>query len=328
MALAMAQNTLKQKAREFAKTYDVPYLTALKAVDEPLHELREVVRSASRRHMTANFRLTTERSAFEGIPCDVRDEHWLRRAQERGSTLRVEDAPLDYKRFIVEKGWDDFGGWNAADRNLVIELGRRATLLDSVGVQDIWAYRELYRAGILGADAEALEPRRCYFTGSLDVNEWLDKLGLQLGICAVAVKPFMELDINNGWKLIPVTESQLDRLFLGEPVDVNSIRWPLSAEEPGEKQRRIVATAKSLLPDYAGRGTQLQVFFTEENWTDANRAMEVIEEFGLESSEFKLNVFPAKNVSYDVGTSSALKIVDEHGDSVASWVPGAFMTFV
>lgn len=197
----MVQNTLKQKAREFAKAHGVPYLTALKAVDEPLHELRDLMRysfTAPLAMTGPHFRLI----GSEGIYSSVYRELPPPSGYYRDGSPR--DVPT-----LDELGFSYF----SKTRDIFKEIGRRMELIDSAGAQDIWGYRELYRAGILADDAPELEVFLHYSHRELfEERRGLYRQGAELGLFVVILAPLNEL---MDPKHFPVTQDQLKGLFTG-----------------------------------------------------------------------------------------------------------------
>lgn len=200
----MAQTNLKRSARSFmAEHAGVPYLTALKAVDEPLHELRELSRMPDR-ELTAihpHFRLVGSKSIYApAFP-----------------ELRSPDSDQDYGGLIESRGLTHFGSTG----DFLKEMGRRVSLLEEARVEDIWAYRELQRSGAISTGQ--LEPFLHHFGSKLPWGfEALLVEGHRLGIFGVSVASFLKFQEQVSF--IPLTESQLSALCSGS--SLGELRLP------------------------------------------------------------------------------------------------------
>ena len=196
----MVQNTLKKKARIFATEYGVPYLTALKAVDEPLHEMRDLVLDPIRIYSEKNshFRLIGNKGIYSSA-----------------FDLPNSEYPLSYSysKFLKDSGFPRF----ESSVKLLQEMGRRYEAFEAVSARDIWHYRELVRAGIAVEKDIPIDIKLHY----IGVGFGLDSENFrfhcaQLGIFAVSVAKFVDLLIPSS--MIAVTPQQLENLIGGVPV--------------------------------------------------------------------------------------------------------------
>lgn len=203
----MAQNTLKQKAREFAKTHGVPYLTALKAVNEPFRGLRDLIYSVSRNSdsLQQQFRLIGDRGRFSpAYPTPDLPEYM---------TFGEYAGTRDHLRNVISTE----GLPQLSQAEFFIELGKRTDRIQRSEADDIWRYRELHRAGLVDQDEPQLEPIfHHYFTGVAATWEPLMFSGSKLGMFGVNMSGYTQ--IRDAYYLIPVTVDQLTALRLGEPL--------------------------------------------------------------------------------------------------------------
>jgi hypothetical protein len=226
---------LKRAARSFMEKHAVGYSTALRAVDEPLHELRDIGRSYYGAH---SFRIVPRQGSYgSGFP------------------------GVDSYDLTKNLGLSSFENPIACLKEIV----RREGLLEASGTENIWAYRELWRAGLLGADAEALEPFFHHY------DEWLNGpyrslqhiLGSISGIYPVNTTEFMGIR-DESEKFIPVTQDQLQALGSGEPVGaIERFTQIVGAELEGwadwEDRFSILATSRA--KDIYGHQSLLSVLF-------------------------------------------------------------------
>lgn len=272
----MVHNTLKQAARKFSKTYEVPYLTALKAVDEPLHELRDLTAPYEAWTVcptSVGFRLIgnkgphsthfTESTRDEviaklqqaGIPSrlpedeDMR-EHYLRQDAKTASDLAVLTDPA---RHLFEESDD-----------LTLELADRLRLIREASVTNFWEYRALHRAGLL--PGRQLEPLTHYFKAVLpmDYGKLLTD-GSKLGVYAVHIWSYLDLRASASGcsEFLPVKLSQLDDLLSGSPAGKLEVRSFDSSPEQNE-EKHWESTYELVLQSYAGaaeRENKLTIFF-------------------------------------------------------------------
>lgn len=206
----MAQNNkLKRRAQAFMADHEgVTYLNALKAVDEPLHQLRDLLNNKTR--YTNFFRLVAE----------------------QGSYRPVTTADGDSDRDLIAKlGLSEYlSMWKFID-----DVADRRKLLKTHGLRDIWEYRALKRSGVLGSedDAPAMEPIFHHYAYNLS-DPFAPMFGTEhLGIFPVNVSSMTEIrEIED---FIPVTLEQLHTLATGEgslgkiaptPYDEADIRDP------------------------------------------------------------------------------------------------------
>ena len=191
----MAQNNkLKRRAQAFMADHEgVTYLNALKAVDEPLHELRDLVFGVESEYSyggARGFRIVPRQGSYGYAFGDL-------------SPHKALDA-LGLTRF-------------AYPMKFLEELVDRKRLLQNAGVSHIWGYRELYRAGLLDSGAIALEPFFHHFDSMIGesygpLNSFESHL---VGIYSVNVANF--LGIFDHGNSIPATKLQLEQLLAGKP---------------------------------------------------------------------------------------------------------------
>lgn len=199
----MTQNTLKQKARLFAQKHGLPYATALRAVDEPLHQLREASLLNSEVNGVNHFRLTGLDSAYSSA-YDV--------------PLRSLERVPSYVYHIGQMGLSEYEGSMA----MVSDMSRRFGLLDSVKAKNIWEYRELQRSGVFG-ELEPMEPFFHHFGTRIHSSyEIIYDQGAKLGVFGVSIAPYYQ--ISDEIELIPLTLSQFEALRAGR--DAGKIDFP------------------------------------------------------------------------------------------------------
>ena len=192
LAYPMAQNNkLKRRAQAFMADHEgVTYLNALKAVDEPLHELRDLVGYPRVQEFgfTNFFRLVVEQGSYRSVA--------------------VESGATDFE--LIEKlGLFEYRGmWKFID-----EAARRRELLKTNEVGDIWEYRELQRSGLLDSDAESMDPVFHHYDKHLRAP-FAPMFGMgNIGFFPVNVSSLLEIDDTE--RFIPVTLDQLRALETG-----------------------------------------------------------------------------------------------------------------
>jgi len=196
--MATANKALKKRAKDFAETHGLSYLSALKAVDEPLHELRTFSAFPAQRYtaLYPHFRLIGEESIYSSAYPE----------------LSYDFGNPAYLSTIKAAGLSHFDG----TRDLLREIGRRLQLLEDAGAENIWEYRVLQRGGLLGADAPALEPFLHHYGARIGAG--MDTIFLEgdrLGIFGVSIA--RHTDIQDRFTLLPITEDQLSALIEGRP---------------------------------------------------------------------------------------------------------------
>ena len=325
----MAQNNkLKRQAQAFAQKHSVPYLTALKAVDEPLHELRDLTSPSAM--AVPQLRLTGEKSIYQPIqsdrlfdeelswfnayqtrqemqdrigarlglksPREIRaSEQWKTFVEEWGSEVVSPPSPRKYQDLIRDNGWDHFDA-SANNFGVFEELGRRSAVLRSAAVDTVWEYRELQRAGLLPANSDSLEILPFYHDGGSSF-EILKGDGADLGLICVAVKNYAVI---NAERYIPVSESQLASLLEGRVSGIVDFWRPV-------KERRsydvgFIAEAK---PSAYAPNVSMLVFFTEGTVANAEQAQRKIYELGIDQIEFRFSSFPGLEIDcYESGTGT------------------------
>lgn len=185
---------LKRAARSFMEKHEgVPYLTALKAVDEPLHELRDLVSMPRVRdfNFTTLFRLVTAQGNYAKVYADV----------DRYGFRIIEKLDLSRYRHYT---------------NFFEAVTERRKLLEAHDAYDLWEYRSLQRAGLLGSDAPDLEPFFHHYDWNLGSSFGTMRSTYRYGIFAVKIGPLIFPDDDDSY--IPVTPNQLEALQSGSPV--------------------------------------------------------------------------------------------------------------
>lgn len=201
IGLAMVQNTLKRRARAFAATHSVPYLTALHAVDEPLHELRDLFRLPE--NSERGFHIVSREGSYGPAYSALESQN------------RVEELE------------------QISLRGYILESSRRLWFIAESGAGDIWGYRELYRAGLLPEGHPAMEPIFHHYEVGIGTDLGsMFKLGRELGFYPVNFSGFAE--IRDKVNLRPVTEAQLAALKGGAPAGPIEKRLFISKKEDGE----------------------------------------------------------------------------------------------
>ena len=213
---------LKRAARSFMEKHEgVPYLTALKAVDEPLHELRDLVVNKGVR--AAHFRLIGEQSAYSSA------------FPEWG--MIPPRSPIDPDGLYYGQLPETLGLSHFEDsRDFLRESGRRVELFERAGegVYSIWDYRELWRAGLLWDGAPEIEPFFHHFGFSPDQSGRLMRYeGPSLGLFSVAVAAYIDLVDMDSY--FPVTIAELENLESGVAVGSVDQRYPYNPYDPEAK---------------------------------------------------------------------------------------------
>lgn len=302
----MTQNTLKQKARFFAQKYSLPYATALRAVDEPLHELRDLARSRDDLYKVRGFRLVSEETIYRSAYSDVPTSH------------PSEQTPA-WGPYITKHGLSEY----ADTAELVRSIADRFDALRSVGAEDIWEYRELQRSGIHGA-IPVLEP--FFHHHGAHGEELIYSEGVDLGIFSVSIADFLEIADNE--ELFPLTLKQFTGLRAGMPV--GHLRFPnaLSYDRDrgsSDKHYAFVESLERSREEFAFRATsrvghqrgrkatkvfpKMQIFFRSP---DRRAADDYIRSLGLELSDFEISVTPRG--PFEIQYQGALVVVSYDGN--------------
>ena len=204
--MATANKALKKRAQAFAEKHELSYLQALKAVDEPLHQLRGLTKpeELERLGYYPYFRLIDEN---ERERIDPRSAY----AELIAAKFPAVDAQ---EQIIAEKKLPHF----ATPEDLFHECAKRLSTVHGAGVADIWSYRELHRAGILDPEAPILEPILHYFGWNLSQDGDFGRFqgSGKLGVFCVSIA---EGRFRGTKGLIPVTGAQLGALKSGESMD-------------------------------------------------------------------------------------------------------------
>ena len=189
----MAQNNkLKRRAQAFAAKHDVSYTVALRAVDEPLHELRDLLSGSESEERYGGAR------AFRVVP----------RQGSYGAAYELNGFDTAKKLGLPTM------------RNAMAfleELVNRHRRLDTAEVGTIWQYRELHRAGLLPPEAEPMEPLLYYYEFTLGsdrapLDSWQSTTA---GIYRANLTDFLGIYEDSGF--IPATPQQLNDLYAGIP---------------------------------------------------------------------------------------------------------------
>lgn len=271
----MAQNTLKQKARDFAKTHGGSYLTALKAVDEPFHELRDLIYSirSQSNSLQQHFRLIGDRGRFSAaypapdLPGRLvyGDYAWNRKHLR--SVLSTENLPrLSQSEFFIE-------------------LGKRTDRIQRSEAGDIWAYRELHRAGLVDRDEPQLEPIfHHYFTRLSGGFEALIFSGAKLGIFGVNMASYDQM--TEQFQLIPITVDQLDALRFGKSLETPiyfALNHPSPKGVPELRWKQSYVAAYSHYGDAGDHGPALSLLLQ----SPVDNLEAELRDLGLDFSNFQ-----------------------------------------
>ena len=222
----MTDNTnLKRRAREFAKSYDLSYATALRAVDEPLHGLRDFlveVEAQSDSNLRLQFRLHGEQGIFSDAFLVHQRPHphkyspvWARAGLTYGEVMPPIPSIPTLRGSDLERNVRDRESFPTIDEDeFIIELGQRAALLRKHAVRSIWELRALQRAGIIDRSMD-LSLRRHYYGTKIEAAYMpAMKVGASLGIFTVAMGNYTDLQTAKQ-QLIPISPVTLDNLFAG-----------------------------------------------------------------------------------------------------------------
>lgn len=226
---------LKRAARSFMEKHAVGYSAALYAVDEPLHELRDIGRSY---YGASSFRIVPRQGSYgSGFP------------------------GVDSYDLTKNLGLSSFESSIACLKEIV----RREGLLEASGAESIWAYRELWRAGLLGPDAKALDPFFHHYDEGLygPYRSLQHILGSISGIYPVNTTEFMGIR-DESEKFIPVTQDQLQALGSGAPVGaIERFTQIVGAGPKGwaDWEARFSILATSRAKDIYGHQSLLSVLF-------------------------------------------------------------------
>lgn len=269
----MVQNTLKQHARSFMEKHDVSYSTALRAVNEPLHELRNFSQLPDGEFtlLHPHFRLVGEESIYSSAFPE----------------LDSDNPDRSYREVAKAAGLYQFG----SPRELIREMARRIELLEESGAQNIWEQRKLSRGGILGGISE-LQPIFHHYGPALQLGlEAMIFEGPELGIYAVNLARY--IDIQERFTVLPVTLDQLSALAEGSPAGELSLPLTSTTRKDGPQklswssEYALIASAL----DHSGRKVSrngdskaLHILFREYP-LDIHGAFEGL---GLNSNDFVL----------------------------------------
>jgi len=276
---------LKRAARSFMEKHEgVPYLAALKAVDEPLHELRDLINQRNL-FKVYGFNLVSEESVYRSAYPDV-------------PPVYPQEYKPDWDRYPMKQGLSRYSDSTA----MIRDMGARLQLLDSTGAADIWEYRELQRSGIHG-NIPDLEP--FFHLEGRSGEEILYSEGRRLGIYNVLIADFLEITDR---ELFPLTLKQFDALRTGAPAGAlelpNSLPFDRDRAFSDHEYERgtifhseeeFVFHATSLMGRTLHFRTgskiypKMQIFFRSQ---ERRAAEDYIRGIGLELSDFKMHMAP------------------------------------
>lgn len=222
----MTDNTnLKRRAREFAGIYDLPYATALRAIDEPLHGFRDFLVEAEAQNdsnLKLQFRLHGEQGIFsDAFLADQRPHPrkdsptWAEVERTYGTVMAPIPSIPTLRGLDLERNVRDSEGLSAIEEDeFIIELGQRAALLRKHAVRSIWDLRALQRAGIIDGSVDLSLRRHHYGTKIEGAYMPAMKIGASLGLFTVAMGGYADLQTAKQ-QLIPIRPAILDSLFAG-----------------------------------------------------------------------------------------------------------------
>jgi len=200
--MATANKALKKRAQAFAEKHDLSYLQALKAVDEPLHQLRDLLDSQE----------INKAGYFPGLRLATEDD---RRVSPYADSLPSNREPWwGYASLVATRELSRFD----FSADFYIELGKRIALIEETHTGNIWRYRELHRAGILSEDAPYMEPFFHHFSTEFTWGaESAFFRAAQTGIFGVSIAS--AADYEGSESLIPVTEEEFEALKRGDAIE-------------------------------------------------------------------------------------------------------------
>jgi len=288
---------LKRATRSFMEKHEgVPYLTALKAVDEPLHELRAL--EANRGVRKVHFRLIGEQSSYSSA------------FPEWGMIpLR---SPLGTRGLYYSQLTETLGLSHFEDsRDFLRESGRRVELFERAGesVYSIWDYRELWRAGLLWDGAPEVEPFFHHFGFHPDQSGRLMRHeGPSLGLFSVATAAYIDLEDTESY--FPVTIQELENLKSGARVEDIGQRYPYNPHNPeavggtpplvrlGERFSKMARSRVLKSEGWAKLGDRprLTVFFRE----DPELSGVGLRELGLNPDDFELTDVSGESFDFEL----------------------------
>jgi len=248
--MATANKALKKRAQAFADAHDLPYLKALKAVDEPFHGLRDLTApyTDSRPQSGARYFRLVKAPGSYASPYDA------------SSYLEKKQHPI-FQR--LSAGVSRFRGRSEFLRT----MGLRTGLIEDCGAEDIWDYRALHRAGLLQADTPVLEPFFHHHEHGLEHGfDALRPEGRKLGVYELNFSSY--LWVEKAGASYPLTLQELDGLLAGE-LSAAEIQAPLSGQDRvWRKSYRYRAVSKNRSPkaDSSRGETQpvLQLFLEQD----------------------------------------------------------------
>lgn len=199
--MATVNKALKKRAQAFAEKHELPYLRALKAVDEPLHQLRDLL----------DFKEISRAGYFPGLRLAEAED---RRVSPYAKLIEDEEPWKAYAKLVARRELSRFD----FSADFYIELGKRISLIEETHSGDIWRYRELYRAGLLSEDSPYMEPFFHHFSTEFTWGaESAFLRAFQTGIVGVSIASAADYDGSKS--LIPVTEEELESLKRGNSIE-------------------------------------------------------------------------------------------------------------
>jgi len=216
---------LKRAARSLMGKHALGYSAALYAVDEPLHELRDLnPHSESDPSFPILFRAVSAQGNYGDV----------------AKSICYDSIPYA----IRELGLSHFDGI----MDFIEEAARRSALLKAHSLESFWEYRVLSRAGLLGPDAPELEPFFHYYEYELGAPFGpMYSMGQSLGLFPVNMSSFLAID--ESYYFIPVTLDQLESLSSGDPagpIELSPRGEGRRVAEPWTDSYSILATSRSL----------------------------------------------------------------------------------
>lgn len=271
MGKISTNTNLKRRIREFQAQHGVSHSIALKAVDEPLHALRDLGRlpellntlpqvttTGTPALQDVRFRLVGDSSRFAEL---ARDHSEHQSSFIKGMIIHGQDMEFTSKASLMRM------------------ISNRFELFEKAGVRDIWSFRELLRGGIVGfpedlensldeafkssVERRLFEPIFYYYENELDrqIDHYLSLgYGDRLGIFPVSLTSILEQKSNSNRALIPLTLNELEELqqgrFSGDPRFLQRIN-----RKPGRLVERKIYSYLAELNDPIAQTSNSQIRF-------------------------------------------------------------------
>ena len=291
MGKISTNTNLKRRIREFQSQHGVSHSTALRAVDEPLHRLRDLSRLPREASLSgiqdAHFRIVGNQGPFS-YPVDVP----ISDIALTGSTPNSEE-----ERWVNK---------SSSGPEIMAEISRRFTILSRTGTEDIWSYREHFRAGLLAGSAltlqrtdspEELEPWFVFFGVSDRIQRYLGQgEGARLGIFPVDRASIIEGNGRRG--TIPVTFQELRGLREGT-IEGEPRFLPRINRRPGLIVEEKTYSLMAALRDDWGT-VRPRVLFGDPAET-VESARERLRSLGVEPERFELMDISRERLKLELG---------------------------